>query len=290
MNSLFSRFIYGFCYIIFLAPGFLKKGMAVGIGILWFDVLRIRRRVAIENIMASYPDWTRSKATRVARASLINMGITIIEFVDMVFMTPEQLDQRVRIEGFEHLTAALEQGRGAILLGSHVANGDYGIAALSLRAKTHLISKRMTNKAMDEIWFKARSRFGTHFIAPRNSSYDILKALRANETVIFVLDQFMGPPLGVRTTFFGRSTGTAFGLALFAGKTEAVVLPCNAHREPDGKYTVVFEPAIAFEDKGDKKATLQYMTQKYTDKIEEVIRRHPEQWMWIHRRWKVFND
>jgi Kdo2-lipid IVA lauroyltransferase/acyltransferase len=143
---------------------------------------------------------------------------------------------------------------------------------------------------LDDIWFSVRGRFGTQFIAPRNSSYEILKALKSKGCVIFVLDQFMGPPLGVKTEFLGRETGTAMGLALFAHKTGAPVVPCYTRRKADGRYVVCFEPEVPFEDFDDKNKNVQYMTQKYTDRIEAIVRKYPEQWMWIHRRWKVFRE
>jgi Kdo2-lipid IVA lauroyltransferase/acyltransferase len=261
------------------------------IGFLWFDVFRIRRKLVVDSIQRCFPDWDTKKVFTTGRQSLKSMGISIIEFIDLAFMKKEELLERVTIEGEENLQAALAPGKGALLLGAHMSNGDVGIAGMSARGyPMYLISKRFSSQWLDELWFRIRGRFGTQFISPRNSSYDILKALRNKGAVIFVLDQFMGPPLGVRTTFFGRPTGTAVGLALFAERAKAPVIPCFARREKSGRYVVSFGKAIPFEDQGDKNTTLQYMTQKYTDKIEEMVRAYPEQWMWLHRRWKAFNE
>lgn len=98
----------------------------------------------------------------------------------------------------------------------------------------------------------------------------------------------MGPPIGVRTKFFGRETGTAMGLALMAERTGAPVVPMYTVRQPDGSAIVIFEPEIPMQDFGPRDETIARMTQVYTDKIEEIVRKHPEQWMWIHRRWKDF--
>jgi len=290
INSL-TKILRGICYIIFILPEAVKRGIGAAIGILWFDVARLRRKMVIDNIQMCFPSWDRARATRVGRASLINMGISIAEFIDLAFWTPAQLLARVDVRGEENFKAALEQGQGVMLLGAHISNGDVGIAAMSARGyPMALISKRFTNLWLDGIWFRVRGRFGTKFIYPRNSSFDILKSLKKNAAVIFVLDQFMGPPLGVRTTFFGKPTGTAVSLALFAEKTGAPVVPCYTYREKNGRYTVVFEKPLSFERQDDKNSTLQFMSQKYTDKIEEMVRAYPEQWMWLHRRWKAFND
>ncbi len=291
MKTFLNKIIKFFCYIIFILPQPIKTGIGWGIGILWFDIIRLRRKLVISQIQMCYPEWSLKKATQVGRASLINMGISIAEIIDMAFWSREQVLDKVTFEGEEYFKEALKGGKGVMLLAAHISNGDVGIAAMSAKGyPMHLISKRFTNLWLDEIWFKVRGRFGTQFIYPRNSSFDILKALKRNSVVIFVLDQFMGPPLGVRTTFFGKPTGTAVSLALFAEKTRAPVMPCFGYRKPDGNYCVVYGPPIPFEDQADKNSTLQYMTQKYTDKVEEMVRAYPEQWMWLHRRWKTFND
>lgn len=291
MTRFFNKLFFGFCYIIFITPMMVQNFFAWVVAILWFDIFRIRRKVAIENIQKSFPDWSQKNVLKAARTSLFHMGKAIIDFFILAWINKEQMSQRVVFEGLENIDVALKQKKGVLLLGLHLSNGDFGIAALAgLGYDVHLISKRMSHRWLDQIWFLVRGRFGTKFIEPRNSSIEILRALRGNALVIFVLDQFMGPPLGVKTTFFGRPTGTAMGLALFAERTQAPVLPCYAHLLENGQYKVVFGKAIPFEDSGDKKINLQCMTQKYNDTLEDIVRRYPEQWMWIHRRWKAFNE
>jgi KDO2-lipid IV(A) lauroyltransferase len=291
MKTLFKNIFYIFAFLIFKSPPWFKEFLAAGIGILWFDILRIRRAVALSNIPNAFPEVSLKKATQIARASVIQMGRTIVDFNTLVWISPTQLRKSVEFEGLDYIDKALQQNKGVIVLGCHIANGDFGVLALSnFGYPMHLISKRFSNLWLDDIWFSVRGRFGTQFIAPRNSSYEILKALKKNACVIFVLDQFMGPPLGARTVFFGRETGTAMGLALFAQKTGAPVVPCYSKRREDGRYVVCFEPEVPFEDVGDKNKNVQYMTQKYTDRVEAIVRRYPEQWLWIHRRWKVFRE
>lgn len=291
MKIFFKKVFYFFSFFIFKSPFWLKEGSAHVLGLLWFDILRLRRRVAIENIRLSFPELSLAQATQTARASVIQMARTIIDFNTLTWISSEHLKNKVDFEGLEYLQQALKKEQGVLILGSHVANGDFGILALSNAGyPMHLISKRFSYQWLDDLWFTVRGRFGTQFIAPRNSSYEILKALKQKSCVIFVLDQFMGPPLGVRTTFFGRETGTAMGLALFALKTRAPVLPCYTYRKANGRYTVRFEEEIPLVEMDDKNKNLQFMTQKYTDHIESVVRKYPEQWMWIHRRWKEFRE
>ncbi|MBY0316241.1 MAG: lysophospholipid acyltransferase family protein [Bdellovibrionales bacterium] len=289
MQNWQSKLLLGFCYIIFILPYWMKNALAWGIAILWFDILRIRRKVALENLKIAFPEMTRAQQIKTARLSLLNMGQTLVEFTTLAFGSAEDLQKTTKIIGEENVREALAQNKGALLLGLHLANGDYGISAFAQRGfPAYVISKRFTAKWLDKLWFDVRGRHGTKFILPRNSSYDILKALKSNGAVIFVLDQYLGPPIGTKTTFFGKETGTGMGLALFAHKTQAPVIPCYAVRKPHSHFEVHFEKPIPFEDLGDKNATLQFMTQKYTDKIQDIVTQYPEQWMWIHRRWKKF--
>lgn len=275
--------------MIFLLPKWAQQGIAHFLGSLWFHGIRLRRQLVEENIRRCFPDWSQQQVLQVSKATFKNQGQMIVDFANMLFMKPSDILKNCSFENIEILQAALTEKKGVMLLGSHLSNGDYGIASLAQSGlNIFLVAKRFSNQGLDELLYRARHRFGTKSIAPRRTSFEILKALKQNGIVIFVMDQFMGKPLGVATTFFGHPTGTAVGLALFAEKTKAPVIPCFAYRKTDGSYCVRFEEPIPFEYKGDRDESLQWMTQKYTDKLEDVARRYPEQWLWLHRRWKTF--
>jgi KDO2-lipid IV(A) lauroyltransferase len=284
-------------FVIAKLPVRIRMALGAVLGLLWFDVFRIRRKVAIENVTIAFPDLPQSERVRIARASLIHLGRTIVEYSLFPFFRDQDLARWFTFEGEEYVESALRAGHGAILLTLHLGNGDFATAALSRRGwPTHLISKEFKAQWLNDLWFGMRRKHGTTFISPEKSSFEILRALRRGELVIFVLDQFMGPPIGCRTLFFGRETGTAMGCALMADRTKAPVLPVYTFRKPDGTHHIVFEKPLGFAfsevkpDDGPREKNIPAMTQAYTDKIEEIVRRHPEQWMWIHRRWKDFRD
>ena len=259
------------------------------VGILWFDVFRIRRDLVIDNITRAFPTLSYTEKIKIGRRSLCNMGRGLVEFCHFPFFEELDVDHHFDIVGADKLEHALQQGRGVCMMSCHMGNGDFAVAALSLKKMPiHLISKEFKIKWINDLWFDLRGRMGTRFIKPRNSSYQILKALKANEAVIFVQDQFMGPPIGAKTKFFGVETGSALGLSVIARKTRAPVLPIYTYRRDDGHGVIVIDDEIPWEDKGEKDETLVHMTQVFNDKIEEIVRLHPEQWMWVHRRWKTF--
>lgn len=271
-------------------PTSIQNAIGWGIGVLWFDILRIRRKVIMNNLRLAFPEWSEAERRRVGRASCVNLGMTFIEVCRLPFVSEKDRSQ-FEIVGREHFDQAHAKGRGVCLMTLHMGNGDWGIAGLALeKIKLVVISKVFKLQWLNNLWFDARKLLGTEFIDVRNSSITILKALKKKETVVFVLDQFMGPPIGVRTRFFGHETGTAMGLAVIAGRSQAPVVPAYTLRLPDGRTRITFLPEIPFVESANKDDTVREMTQRYCDIVEQIIRRCPEQWMWVHRRWKRYID
>lgn len=291
MKRLIGFFFKVLSFVVSCLPLRVRQVIGDAVGFLWFDVFRIRRRVAIENVGIAFPEKSLEERTAIARSSLHHMGRTLTEYAMFPFFKKRHVAERFNITGLEYVEQALAQGRGAILLTLHLGNGDYAIAALSrMGLPMNLISKEFKSRWLNDLWFGMRRKHGTKFISPEKSSFEILRALKRNELVVFVLDQFMGPPIGVRTRFFGRETGTAAGCALMATRTRVPVIPSHTFRGRDGRHTIVFEAPIPLLDDGPMEKNIAVMTQAYTDKIESIVRRHPEQWMWIHRRWKEFRE
>ena len=270
-------------------PTPLRRLLAWVLALLWFDVLRIRRRVAVANVALAFPEWSKCKQIQVARRSLFHLCLSVLEYSHLPFLNEKWIAKHVVIEGQEYVDRALTQGKGVLFLGLHMGNGDLAMTAYAqLGFHLHLISKEFKSRWLNDLWFGVRRKHGLRFIPHEKSSFEILRAVKRNELVMFVLDQFMGPPIGVKTNFFGHPTGTAAGLALLAGRTGAPVIPAYTFRDAKGLFHIVFLQPIVFQDVGPTEQNIAVMTQTYTDKIEEIVRRHPEQWMWIHRRWKKF--
>ena len=220
MRILIGFFFKALAFLVSALPRRVRLFMGDVVGFLWFDVLRIRRKVAVDNVRLAYPSMNEEEATRIARASLHSMGRSLVEYCMFPFLTHTKVEKTFRIHGREIVDKAFQEGKGAIFLTLHLGNGDYSIAALSaLGIRVHLISKEFNLQWLNDLWFGMRRKRGTKFISPEKSSFEILRALKNNDAVIFVLDQFMGPPIGVRTRFFGVETGTAMGCALIADRT-----------------------------------------------------------------------
>lgn len=262
--------------------------LGYALGILWFDILRIRRNVIEENLQRAFPEMTIKERTAIGRHSCLNLGFSFAEELRIPFLQKKDLAE-FEFQGMEHLAAANKKGHGVCLLTLHLGNGDFGTAGLALNGTPiYVISKEFSIRWLNRFWFHVRGRNGTGFIAPRNSSYHILKALKKNQRVAFVMDQFMGPPRGAKTVFFGHVTGTALGLAVVSSRADSPVVPVYTYRK-GAKTIVCCEPEIPYEESGDRDQSLAHMTQIYTSKLEDIIRAHPDQWMWVHRRWKPYH-
>lgn len=263
------------------------------VGFLWFDVFGFRKKVVLDNLKLAFPEWTEEQRLRVGRESVYQLGYNFGEFFFIPSLSPDWIQKNVIFEGWENVEKARLQGKGMFFLTLHLGNGDLAANAIAMKGQEiFIITKRFKTQWFNDLWFSIRGAKGVKYIdahAP-NNAFEILKALKKNASLVFVLDQYMGKPFGVASTFFGHRTGTAYGLALFAQKTKAPVLPIYTFEGDDKKLHIVVEPAMdtSASVSEDKEESLQRLTQTFNDKLEEIVRRHPEQWMWVHRRWKDF--
>jgi KDO2-lipid IV(A) lauroyltransferase len=270
-----------------LMPAWFKRLCGDFVGILWFDVVRLRRGLVLENLAIAFPEWDGKRRLRVGRESMRNIGRAFVDLLTLPWIDERWMHRYVTFHGMDNYERAKSAGDGVLFLSLHMGSGDLAISMLSLAGvDMHVISKKFKARLANDLWFGLRRSHGTNYIDHRDSTAAIFKALRRNGVVVFVMDQYAPPSIGIPATFFGRETGTGFGLALFAGKKRLPVLPVYAYRDEAGKHHIVIGEEIPLEPKETRQETLAHMTECYNRALEEIIRRHPEQWMWLHRRWK----
>ncbi len=276
--------------VLFYGPAWVRRGLGNFLAFLWFDFLRIRRQVVLNNIAIAFPSMSLSDRVRVGRKSLQALGQVFVEYSFLPYLSKNNYESLIRFENAELMEQKLAQGKGVLLLTLHMGHGDLACAAMSLKGwPVVMVSKTFKLKLLNDLWFGMRERLGTRFIPPRDSAYPLLKALKSGSAVIIPLDQFTGPPIGVRSRFFGVETGTGAGLAVMAERSGAPVVVVYTYRDEQGKHVLHFvcEVPVPRNQAKDPEATAR-VTQRFNDELEKLVRLHPEQWMWIHKRWKKF--
>jgi len=245
-------------------------------------------RIAMTNLQLAFGrEKTKDELTHIRAQCYRHLGLCLAEFMRLPHMSAEKIRTLAELRGEEHIKAALAEGRGAILLTGHVGNWEMAGSRIAAEGyAVNVIARAQRDTEITDYIERTREEMGMcvlhRDIAVRNS----LRALRRNELLGILLDQNAGEE-GVFVDFFGHLASTAQGPAAFALKTRAAVLPTFDWREADGTHVVEISPPVPLIDTGDWESDLLANTALYTKIIEQQIRRHPEQWFWLHKRWKA---
>ncbi len=268
-------------------PARMATRIGVGLGLLGYHVIRYRRSLIKEQMgRALKMSPSDRELKRLVRANFVHYGLLVVEFLRIRLLRTSPLESAVQFEGEHHLRDALAQGKGALILTAHLGNYDLVGVALALRGfPLMIVSKPLKLKAIEKFWMEERSVSGLEISLNHGSIKEILKALRDGKVVVFVLDQYASSEQ-FWVEFFGRPASTLSAPAVLTQRTGAPVVPGFTHRDSDGTHVIEIQPVLPFEERGNRDQTIEHNTQRYTALIEAAIRRHPEQWTWIHRRWK----
>ena len=290
----FSQFLYlvlaKVCVFIFRRSS--RRGMyrfARKIAFLWFVLDKRHRRTAISGLSYAFNgSVTKKQVNKLARESFCSMAKSAAE-MGYFLGRPGQVRESVRIEGAENLTEALAAGKGVILVSAHFGNFVLLLARLCLDGyKTSVVMRPLKNRQIEKIFLPEARRVGLTpiYSIPRQACVqEALKTLRRNEMLFIPVDQNFGTG-GIYVDFFNRKAATATGPVVFAERTGAAIVPCFIIRHPDDTHTIKIEPILKLERGEDYQAHLHTTLQKITAIIERYIREYPQEWTWIHRRWK----
>lgn len=266
-------------------------GLGDAVGLLWFDVIRVRRAVALENLALAFPEKSPEERVSIARRNFVHYGRNLIEILRTITWTPDDYRRNVTLHGLEeNVLPALRAGAGGIFLTSHLGNWEIAIAGGAVSGiPIDVVVKRARNRHVEAFLLWYRKKCGAGVLAEEGTAKDILRSLSRGRFPVFVFDQFMGPPIGLPVTFFGKRAGTAVALSLITEKKKVPVIPAYSYRDEKGHHHTVFEAPLELgalsEDKNER---LFEKTQRYNDVLESHVRKHPAQWLWIHRRWKAY--
>ena len=269
----------------------LRLALAVGRGLGTFAacVVRHRRRETVERIQRCFPEKSRAQCEAIYRGMFRNLGMNIVEMLRLSVLGTDDLLPRVEFHGQENLHEALRSdGWGSLALMAHIGNWEFcGAVASLLEEEVSVVVKPMRDPALQDYLEQTRQRMGPNMLPHHNSFRECLRRLKAGSHVAVILDQNRGREQGVFVEFFGQPACTSPGLALLSAQSGSPVLPVFDLRGTDPtQHHLHLLPAIPA-CSGRKIEALTEATQIYTLRIEEMIRKYPEQWIWLHRRWKT---
>ncbi len=247
------------------------------------------RRRAREHLAMAFPELSPERRERILRETARHLGFTLAEVAWLWRAAPDDVDRLVETEGFHHLEKALEAGRGAVLVTGHLGNWELLNARLATAGIPMSIAVReIYDPRLHVLATRLRSRFGTEVI-PRGAEAGrrLAGALRRNRVVGLLIDQDIRDVSGVFVPFFGRPAWTPLGAAMLALRNGAPVIPAFCHRRPDGTHLARALPPLPPPGGTSLRERVRELTARATAAIEAQIREHPEQWVWMHRRWRT---
>jgi len=275
--------------IMGILPRPLARALAVAIAQLVYLLHFRLREVGMRNLAMVFPEKSLTERRRILRGVFTSLGRQLAELCQFPRYTAENVDDVVVYDGLDNFQKAYSRGKGVLFLTAHFGGWELSAFAHSLHGHwLHVVMRPMDNPYLDRLLQNYRTMHGNKVVAKDDFVRGLLAAMRAGETVGILMDTNMTPPQGVFVDFFGISACTAGGLARIALRSDAAVVPgFTIWDEALGKYRLRFDPAVPLIRTGNLEADVLANTQKFTHIIEDYVRRYPDQWLWVHRRWKT---
>ncbi len=252
-----------------------------------FSVIGIRKKLLLDNLRHAFPEKTEEEIIIIAKASFQNLIMAYFEILYLDKLTTEQIQQYISFPEKEKMKSYLESGKGLIVLTGHYGSWELCALAVSVHvpAKYTIIVQKQRNPFVDDFITSMRSRFGSKLILMERALRDSLRALSQNEIVALIADQ-SGPESGIYANFFGRPASTHQGPAVFQLRSGAPMVMVMLVREGLTKFKIEFEEIDTTNLSGTTEEKIIELTQRHVSVLEKYIRLHPEQWLWMHKRWK----
>jgi KDO2-lipid IV(A) lauroyltransferase len=287
------RLEYALAWILIKTIGALPRPLAraAGISLGWIVyLLHVRlRRVGMRNLALAFPQMTHHQRAKILRREFISMGRQAAEVCLFPKYTRENVSQVVVYDGFENFERALARGKGVLFLTGHLGGWELSAFAHSLYGHPlHVVMRPLDNAYLDRLTRRYRTMHGNSLIDKDDPVRGLLAAMKNGETAGILMDTNMTPPQGVFVDFFGIPACTASLLARIALHTDAAVVPGFTIWDPAlRKYRLRFDPAVELIRTGNDDSDAVANTQRFTKIIEDYVRKYPDQWLWVHRRWKT---
>jgi KDO2-lipid IV(A) lauroyltransferase len=273
-------------FLLRLVPSPLVAGAGSLLGLTVYCVDARHRRVATENVAAAFPARSAAERRRIVRGAFRHFGRLLFELLKFSTLSTEAMLRRVEFEGEERVRAAYAHGKGVLFVTGHFGYWELQAMVHALRLPPMTVMARaLDNEALNQLLEDMRTRTGNNVIYRKGSIRRVMRLLQSNEGVGVLIDQHILGRDAVYVDFFDRPAATTSAVAALALRTGARVVPLFALPLGGGRYRMVYEQPV--EPPGEhSEHPLKEFTQRCTDVLEMYVRRHPELWLWMHRRWR----
>jgi KDO2-lipid IV(A) lauroyltransferase len=264
-------------------------------GRLLYRFLPYRKKLIRANITQVYGDrLNESQKTRLIKSYYSHLAKSLKEAIKLRFMSENKLRECVEVVGHDHMLAVVAQQKGVLVVTGHFGNWEFAplggvLNFKEFKGQFHFIRRTLRFKPIEKILFKRYYQSGLNVIPKKNSLEQVCLALEKNHAVIFVLDQHASLVNrdGIAVEFFGKKAGTYRSLATLSRHTGIPVIPAASYRLSNGKHVLEFHDPIPWRDYESTQESLYQNTLAYNQALEKIILAHPEQWNWMHKRWKL---
>ena len=288
-----ARIQYGLARILLTVFGLMPRPVAYRAGYLvaaiGYRLAGRQRRVALRNLRLALPELSEGDHQRIVRDVFRNLGRLLVEFSHLPRLTPENIRGLVHVDGLDNYLEALGRGKGTLFLTAHLGAWELGPYAHAVYGyPVNFLTRPIDNPLVEDLVTRIRTGSGNRPIKRTHAVRDVLKALRNNEAVGILIDQNTMRGECVFADFFGIPAATTPGLATFALRTGATVLPAFVRWNPEGKHHILrFERPVELVASGNREQDVLVNTRLFNSILERLVREAPEQWLWIHQRWKT---
>lgn len=275
--------------LVGVLPRPIAHALGISVGKLVYYLHPRLRRVGLRNLELAFPEKPLRERRKILKGVYTSLGRLLGEFCLFPYYTLSNASEAVVYQGFENFDAAERCGKGVLFLTAHFGGWEVSSFFHSLQGHVmRIVVRPLDNPYLDALVTRYRTLHGNTVMPKNDFARGLLAAMRNNESVGILMDTNMTPPQGVLVPFFGIPACTASGLARIALRTGGAVVPTFTIWDRElRKYRLTFQPAVKLVDTGDADADAITNTAMFNRVIEDVVRKYPDQWLWVHRRWKT---
>nr|CBX28459.1 hypothetical protein N47_G37830 [uncultured Desulfobacterium sp.] len=265
-------------------------GKILGAVLYYFDVSH--RRTVKRNLKFIYPEWKDEKIRTISKQVFQNFGITVFEIIQMYFLKKKNILSNIHIiRGEEYLRKAIDGSNGVVLASAHIGNWEsaalfvpcyYGKSVVS-------VARKIDSAIINKVALKMRTRFGNSIINKEGALPEMTRTVRSGNILAILIDQNTTASEGVVINFFGKKVTATPAAAMVAIRCNSPVIPAFCIREKNNQLGIIFEPPVKITRTKSLRDDLITNTQAINDVVEKIIREYPDQWLWMHKRWKKFH-